>query len=59
MNALLGHTPDGQPVTVWDQANAWTGRLETFLEIGRELIELDHVEPGLLEALTASLKEAA
>ena len=55
-NKLLGHTPDGQPVKTWEPVNAWTGKKQSFLEVGHTLIELDHIDPALEDAVRASLK---
>jgi hypothetical protein len=52
---LVGHTPDGQPVVIWERDHPWLGQHEVFLEIGSQLSLLDHVAPGLIEALRASL----
>lgn len=56
----LDHTPDGQPVKVWQQVSAWKPyRVETFLEVGHLVIKLDHLDPGLIPALSASLRRRA
>jgi hypothetical protein len=56
MNEHLGYTPDGQPVTIWTRTSAWTNKDESFVEVGRTLIQLEHAEPGLADTLRASLK---
>lgn len=60
---LLGHDLDGQRVAYWSQVSVWTDREEHFIEAGQFQMRLDHLEPGLLESIQASLvapvKEAA
>jgi hypothetical protein len=52
---LLGHDLDGQRVAYWSQLSVWTDRTEHFIEAGRFQMRLDHLEPGLLDAIQASL----
>lgn len=53
---LLGHDLDGQRIAYWSQVNAWTGRLEHFIESSPgQHIRLHHVPDGLLGLLSEAL----
>jgi cell wall assembly regulator SMI1 len=53
----LGYTLGGEPVSAWEQVNAWTGREEYFIEVGRTNIQLDHPEPDLEDTISRSLRK--
>lgn len=55
MDRLLGHDLDGQRVAYWSQPSNWTTGTDHFVEIGWATMRLDHLEPGLLDAIEASL----
>lgn len=52
---LLGHDADGQRVAYYSQESAWADRTDHVIEIGWATMRLDHLEPGLLDAIEASL----
>ena len=55
---LIGHTPQGEQVCVNSFQLYEPFRFVVLLEFGSRSIELDHLDPELIPALTRSLRPA-
>lgn len=52
---VVGYSPDGNRVVLWEQDHPWLDQHDAFLDTGCGWLRLDHVAPGLIETLRASL----
>lgn len=53
----LGYDSEGRHIVLWEQPHPWRDELGiAFISVeGAPWLPLDHVDPGLIEALRASL----